>query len=144
MVMKISEAGIKLICKWEEFRPYAYVCPAGLWTIGYGHTGGVKPTDKIDLAQGEAYLRKDLEIVERCLNSLTIKLNQNQYDALCSLIFNIGTGNFLRSTLLKCLQAEQYDKASSEFLKWRKANGKVLKGLEARRKDEQELFDKGF
>lgn len=144
MVMKISEAGIKLICKWEEFRPYAYVCPAGLWTIGYGHTGGVKPTDKIDLAQGEAYLRKDLEIVERCLNSLAIKLNQNQYDALCSLIFNIGTGNFLRSTLLKCLQAKQYDKASAEFLKWRKANGKVLKGLEARRKDEQELFDKGI
>lgn len=86
MVMKISEAGIKLICKWEEFRAYAYVCPAGLWTIGYGHTGGVKPTDKIDIAQGEAYLRKDLEIVERCLNSLAIKLNQNQYDALCSLI----------------------------------------------------------
>lgn len=142
MVMKISEAGIKLICKWEEFRGYAYVCPAGLWTIGYGHTGGVKPTDKIDLAQGEAYLRKDLEVVERCLNSLAIKLNQNQYDALCSLIFNIGTGNFLRSTLLKCLQAKQYDKASAEFLKWRKANGKVLKGLEARRKDEQELFNK--
>nr|DAQ21300.1 MAG TPA: Lysozyme [Caudoviricetes sp.] len=144
MVMKISEVGIKLICKWEEFRAYAYVCPAGLWTIGYGHTDRVKPTDKIDLAQGEAYLRKDLEIVERCLNSLAIKLNQNQYDALCSLIFNIGTGNFLRSTLLKCLQAKQYDKASAEFLKWRKANGKVLKGLEARRKDEQELFDKGF
>lgn len=142
MVMKISEAGIKLICKWEEFRGYAYVCPAGLWTIGYGHTDRVKPTDKIDLAQGEAYLRKDLEIVERCLNSLAIKLNQNQYDALCSLIFNIGIGNFLRSTLLKCLQAKQYDKASAEFLKWRKANGKVLKGLEARRKDEQELFDK--
>ena len=142
MVMKISEAGVKLICKWEEFRGYAYVCPAGLWTIGYGHTGRVKPTDKIDLAQGEAYLRKDLEIVERCLNSLAIKLNQNQYDALCSLIFNIGTGNFLRSTLLKCLQAKQYDKASAEFLKWRKANGKVLKGLEARRKDEQELFNK--
>lgn len=143
MVMKISEAGVKLICKWEEFRTYAYVCPAGLWTIGYGHTGGVKPTDKIDIAQGEAYLRKDLEIVERCLNSLAIKLNQNQYDALCSLIFNIGTGNFLRSTMLKYLQAKQYDKASAEFLKWRKANGKVLKGLEARRKDEQELFNKG-
>ena len=58
------------------------------------------------------------------------------------LIFNIGTGNFLRSTLLKYLQAKQYDKASAEFLKWRKANGKVLKGLEARRKDEQELFNK--
>lgn len=144
MVMKISETGIKLICKWEEFRAYAYVCPAGLWTIGYGHTGGVKPTDKIDLAQGEAYLRQDLEIVERCLNALKLELNQNQYDALCSLIFNIGTGNFLRSTLLKDLQAKQYDKASAEFLKWRKANGKVLKGLEARRKDEQELFNKGF
>lgn len=143
MVMKISEVGIKLICKWEEFRGYAYVCPAGLWTIGYGHTGGVKPTDKIDLAQGEAYLRKDLEIVERCLNALELELNQNQYDALCSLIFNIGTGNFLRSTMLKYLQAKQYDKASAEFLKWRKANGKVLKGLEARRKDEQELFNKG-
>lgn len=142
--MKISEAGIKLICKWEEFRGYAYVCPAGLWTIGYGHTDRVKPTDKIDLAQGEAYLRQDLEIVERCLNALKLELNQNQYDALCSLIFNIGTGNFLRSTLLKDLQAKQYDKASAEFLKWRKANGKVLKGLEARRKDEQELFDKGF
>ena len=140
--MKISEVGIKLICKWEEFRGYAYVCPAGLWTIGYGHTVGVKPTDKIDLAQGEAYLRQDLEIVERCLNSLKLELNQNQYDALCSLIFNIGIGNFKRSTLLKYLQAKQYDKASSEFLKWRKANGKVLKGLEARRKDEQELFNK--
>ena len=143
MVMKISEAGIKLICKWEEFRGYAYVCPAGLWTIGYGHTDGVKPTDKIDPAQGEAYLRQDLEIVERCLNALKLELNQNQYDALCSLIFNIGTGNFKRSTMLKYLQAKQYDKASAELLKWRKANGKVLKGLEARRKDEQELFNKG-
>lgn len=142
MVMKISEAGIKLICKWEEFRGYAYVCPAGLWTIGYGHTNNVKPTDKIGLAQGEAYLRQDLKIVERCLNALKLELNQNQYDALCSLIFNIGTGNFLRSTLLKYLQAKQYDKASAEFLKWRKAHGKVLKGLEARRKDEQELFNK--
>ena len=144
MVMKISEAGIKLICKWEEFRGYAYVCPAGLWTIGYGHTGGVKPTDKIDPAQGEAYLRKDLEIVERCLNALKLELNQNQYDALCSLIFNIGIGKFKRSTMLKYLQAKQYDKASAEFLKWRKANGKALKGLEARRKDEQELFNKGI
>ena len=143
MVMKISEAGIKLICKWEEFRDYAYVWPAGLWTIGYGHTGGVKPTDKIDLAQGEAYLRQDLEIVERCLNALKLELNQNQYDALCSLIFNIGTGKFKRSTMLKYLKTKQYDKASAEFLKWRKANGKVLKGLEARRKDEQELFNKG-
>ena len=144
MVMKISEAGIKLICKWEEFRSYAYVCPAGLWTIGYGHTDRVKPTDKIDLAQGEAYLRQDLEIVERCLNALELELNQNQYDALCSLIFNIGIGKFKRSTLLKYLQAKQYDKASAEFLKWRKANGKVLKGLEARRKDEQELFNNGI
>ena len=144
MVMKISEAGIKLICKWEEFRGYAYVCPAGLWTIGYGHTDRVKPTDKIDLAQGESYLRQDLEIVERCLNALELELNQNQYDALCSLIFNIGIGNFKRSTMLKYLQAKQYDKASAEFLKWRKANGKVLKGLEARRKDEQELFNKGI
>lgn len=142
MMMKISEAGIKLICKWEEFRGYAYVCPAGLWTIGYGHTNNVKPTDKIGLAQGEAYLRQDLKIVERCLTALKLELNQNQYDALCSLIFNIGTGNFLRSTLLKYLQAKQYDKASAEFLKWRKAHGKVLKGLEARRKDEQELFNK--
>ena len=144
MVMKISEAGIKLICKWEEFRSYAYVCPAGLWTIGYGHTGGVKPTDKIDLAQGEAYLRQDLEIVERCLNALKLELNQNQYDALCSLIFNIGIGKFKRSTMLKYLRAKQFDKASAEFLKWRKANGKVLKGLEARRKDEQELFNNGI
>lgn len=144
MEMKISEAGIKLICKWEEFRPYAYVCPAGLWTIGYGHTGGVKPTDKIGLTQGEEYLRQDLATVEKCLNALELELNQNQYDALCSLIFNIGTGNFLRSTMLKYLKAKQYDKASAEFLKWRKANGKVLKGLEARRKDEQELFDKGI
>lgn len=144
MVMKISEAGIELICKWEEFRGYAYVCPAGLWTIGYGHTGGVKPTDKIDPAQGEAYLQQDLEIVERCLNYLKLDLNQNQYDALCSLIFNIGIGNFKRSTMLKYLRAKQYDKASAEFLKWRKANGKVLKGLEARRKDEQELFNKGL
>ncbi len=87
-------------------------------------------------------LIEDLEIVERCLNALKLELNQNQYDALCSLIFNIGTGKFKRSTMLKYLQAKQYDKASAEFLKWRKANGKVLKGLEARRKDEQELFDK--
>ena len=144
MVMKISEAGIKLICKWKEFRPYAYVCPAGLWTIGYGHTGGVKPTDKIGLTQGEEYLRQDLATVEKRLNALKLELNQNQYDALCSLIFNIGTGNFLRSTLLKYLQAKQYDKASAEFLKLRKANGKVIKGLEDRHKDEQELFNKGI
>jgi lysozyme len=108
-------------------------------TIGWGHTGpSVKLGDKIDQKTADSLLRMDLKYAETALWGLT--LNQNQFDALVSLIYNIGFGNFSRSTLLKCLRAGDYEGAADEFIKWNKAGGHVLNGLTNRRKAERALF----
>ena len=112
------------------------------WTIGVGHTGSeVVPGMVITDERAMEYLRHDIEVAERCINnSVRGTITQNQFDALCSLVFNIGCGNFGKSTLLRRLNQGDDDAAAEQFLAWNKAAGKVMAGLTRRREAEQELF----
>ena len=139
--MKTSPKGIALIKEFEGLRLKAYLCPGGVWTIGYGHTAGVKPGMLISKAQAEEYLKADLIAFERYLNGLGLALNQNQFDALVSFIYNVGTGNFSNSTLLRKVRANpQENSIMDEFLRWVYSKGRVLPGLQRRRLAEMKLY----
>lgn len=139
--MKASNNCIELIKRFEGLYLKSYLCPAGVLTIGYGHTKGVQLNEEINALQAEIFLREDLESVEESLNQLDLPVNQNQFDALCSLIFNVGIWAFMKSKLLSKIKAGN-PTAPDEFLDWTKAGGKVLPGLVARRKAEYDLFRK--
>ena len=139
--MKTSHKGIALIKEFEGLRLKAYKCPGGVWTIGYGHTAGVKPGMVISEAQAEEYLMADLIASEKYLNDLRLAINQNQFDALISFFYNVGTGNFSRSTLLRKVRANPQDNSiMDEFLKWVYSKGRVLPGLQRRRLAEMKLY----
>ena len=139
--MNTSPKGIALIKEFEGLRLKAYKCPGGVWTIGYGHTAGVKPGMVISEAQAEEYLKADLIAFERYLNGLGLALNQNQFDALVSFIYNVGTGNFSNSTLLRKVRANpQENSIMDEFLRWVYSKGRVLPGLQRRRLAEMKLY----
>ena len=139
--MNISPKGIALIKEFEGLRLKAYLCPGGVWTIGYGHTASVKPGMVISEAQAEEYLKADLVRFERYLNGLGLALNQNQFDALISFIYNAGTGNFSNSTLLRKVRANPQDNSIvDEFLRWVYSKGRVLPGLQRRRLAEMKLY----
>lgn len=140
--MNISEKGIKLIKNFEGCRLEAYKCPAGIWTVGYGHTGStVHQGLKISQLEADSLLKTDLIIHCNNVSKLVkVPLNQNQFDALVSLEYNIGYGNFSRSTLLKLLNTKNYKDAAEQFAVWRLGGGKILPGLVRRRKAEKDLF----
>ena len=139
--MNTSPKGIALIKEFEGLRLKAYKCPGGVWTIGYGHTVGVKPRMVISEAQAEEYLKADLIAFERYLNGLGLALNQNQFDALVSFIYNVGTGNFSSSTLLRKVRVNPQDNSiMDEFLRWVYSKGRVLPGLQRRRLAEMKLY----
>ena len=139
--MNTSPKGIALIKEFEGLRLKAYQCPGGVWTIGYGHTAGVKPGIVITKAQAEEYLKADLIAFERYLNGLGLALNQNQFDALISFIYNVGTGNFSSSTLLRKVRVNpQENSIMDEFLRWVYSKGRVLPGLQRRRLAEMKLY----
>ena len=139
--MKTSHKGIALIKEFEGLRLKAYKCPGGVWTIGYGHTAGVKPGMVISEAQAEEYLMADLIASEKYLNDLRLAINQNQFDALISFIYNVGTGKFSRSTLLRKVRANPQDNSiMDEFLRWVYSKGRVLPGLQRRRLAEMKLY----
>lgn len=145
--MKTSINGKSKLKSFEGLRLIAYQCSAGIWTIGWGHTSGVKEGDKITAGQAEIFLTGDLVQFENALNKLIrVPVNQNQFDALICLIFNIGITAFTTSTLLKKLNAGDYKGASDQFLQWNKItiNGvkKPALGLIQRRQLEKELFDR--
>lgn len=140
-----SQLGIDLIKSFEGFRAETYSCPAGIPTIGYGTT----KIDGIEIPFGlvvteedaELLLKEDLVKFEHVINSLVkVELTQNQFDSLVCFVYNIGEGNFKKSTLLKLLNSGEFEKASNEFPRWNKANGKVLDGLTRRRSAERDLF----
>lgn len=143
--MTPSEKCYDLIKRFEGCKLTAYPDPGTggePWTIGYGHTGPeVKSGMTISQAIADAYLVKDVEhaadVVKR---GVTVPMTQGQYDALCSFVFNVGAGNFLKSTLLRKLNAGDTLGASLEILRWSKAAGKELPGLVRRRAAEQSLF----
>ena len=141
--MKTGQRGIDLIKEFEGYSERVYMCAGGKYTIGYGHTRGVEPGDTCTREQAEEYLRQDLQDAEETVLALiTVPLTQNQFDALVSLVYNIGSGNFYNSTIrriinLKINDINEYRKA---WLMWIKSKGKVLKGLERRRVAEFNLF----
>lgn len=143
--MHISEKGLALIKRYEGLQLKAYPCRAGRWTVGYGHTHNINMGDVITQEQAEAFLREDIAQVTALLNTqIKVPLTQNQYDAICSLVFNIGMTAFTTSTLLKKLNVGDYAGASAEFMKWSKATVKgkkiPLPGLIKRRQAEEALF----
>lgn len=140
--MQISQAGIDLIKQFEGFRSQAYLCPANVWTIGYGSTGKhVRQGMRINAAEGEALLKQDVARFERAVNRLVkVHLCQHQFDALVSFAFNVGEGNLASSTLLRKLNAGDEAGAAQEFKRWNRGGGRVLAGLVRRRKAEAELF----
>jgi lysozyme len=139
--MKTSLKGIALIKEYEGLRLGAYLCSAGVLTIGYGHTGGVKEGDLITEQKAEQLLQDDLKKFENgVLRLVRVPLTQNQFDALVSFAFNLGVGNLGKSTLLKMLNDRDYKGAAGQFIRWNKAAGKELAGLTRRRIAESELF----
>jgi lysozyme len=133
--------GIELIKEAERFSSKPYL-DAGKYSIGYGHQ--IKPEEKyrlVDESQAESLLRNDIREAESAVSrSVNVPLNQNQYGALVCLAYNIGSGNFRKSTLLKKLNSGNYSGAASEFQRWNRSGGKVLKGLQIRREKERALF----
>lgn len=140
--MNISEKGIKLIKDFEGCSLNAYKCPANVWTIGYGHTGAnVHRGMKITQKEADNMLKQDLTVHCNNVSKLVqVPLNQNQFDALVSLEFNIGYGAFKNSTLLKLLNQKRYHEASSQFDRWVYAGKTKLAGLIRRRNSEKQLF----
>jgi lysozyme len=137
----ISENGLAIIKRHEGLRLSAYKCPAGVWTIGYGHTRTAKPGMKISESKAIDLLRDDLLHPTVIVDRIKVPLNQNQQDSLISFIFNVGSGNFLKSTLYKKLQADPNDPdIAIQFSKWVYGGGKKLPGLVKRRAEESELY----
>jgi lysozyme len=140
--MKTGPAGLHLIKTFEGLKLNAYKCPAGVWTIGYGTTKGVKPGQAITAAKAEELLAADLRKFEDTVNtSVAVPITQGQFDALVSLTYNIGSGAFRASTLLRKLNAKDYAGAAEQFPRWNRAGGKVLAGLTRRREAERKLFE---
>lgn len=144
--MKTSAIGILLVKTFEGYRDEAYICPGGKWTIGYGHTKNVKQGDTCTQSEAEEYLKEDLKVAEDAINAQGLSLSQQQFDALVSFVYNIGTGNFQSSTLLKRLRqdTEDYETLEYEWKRWKYSNKQVLKGLVRRRAAEWSLYKNGF
>ena len=139
--MRTGRDGVELIRHFEGCRFDAYLCPAGVWTIGYGHTADVKEGDSIDQEAAEAFLIEDLEKFEQAVMRLVeVPLTQQQFDALVSWTFNLGAGNLAESTLLRKLNNYQYAEVPEQMMRWVRAGGKVLEGLVRRRAAEAALF----
>ncbi|CAI1880000.1 lysozyme [Serratia fonticola] len=142
--MQISNQGRNLIKGFERLELKAYPDPGTgdkPWTIGWGHTKGVKPGVRITEQQAEAFLSEDLAVFELTVNSaVKVPVTQSQFDALVSLAFNIGGANFAVSTLVKKLNAGDPRGAADQFPRWKFANGKEMRGLVRRRAAERELF----
>jgi lysozyme len=141
MTREVNAEGYRLIKKAEGIRLKAYRCPAGVWTIGYGHTHGVQEGMVIDLAEAEEILRLDLERFARGVELLLkVPVTDNQFAVLVSFAFNLGLGALAKSTLLRKLNAGDYAAVPEQLMRWTKAAGVELPGLVKRRKAEAELW----
>ncbi len=166
--MKLGKAGVALMHKYEGYRNRPYLCPAHIWTIGYGHVlyqeqirlpmsrTDEKPvamirkemplrpehnrawtrqeTDDLFAADIASFERGVLRLVPGCAG------HQGRFDALVSFAFNVGLGNLQRSTIRIKANRGEWEAAADAFLLWNKAGGKVLPGLDKRRKDERAMF----
>lgn len=138
--MRISESGLRLIRQFERFSPVTYRCPAGYWTIGYGH---LADRGHAPITQEEAnnLLRLDAVVAEAAVKKfISAPLHQCQFDALASFTFNLGSGALQRSTLRRVINRGEYAAAPAQFLRWVYAGGRKLPGLVRRRMAEATLF----
>jgi lysozyme len=145
-IMQHSERGLALIKEHEGLRLDAYLCPANVWTIGYGSTGPhVRAGMRIDAAEAETLLRADVARFEEGVSRIAGRCTHGQYDALVSFAFNLGLGALMSSTLLKRHKAGDFARAADAFLSWNKVRGSggklvVLPGLTKRRAAERQLY----
>jgi lysozyme len=146
MLRSINEAGLNLIKSYEGFRSEAYQDVAGIWTIGYGHIRGVRPGMTITAEQATQFLQQDLGDAEASVDHMAspAPTTNNQFAAMVSLCFNIGSGNFRTSSVLRFHRERDYTSAADAFLLWDKAhvNGQLeeIRGLLNRRRAEKELY----
>lgn len=139
----VTETGVALIKQFEGFSPTPYLCPAGYWTVGYGHVikSEYAYPDPITEDHASQILKTDIEAAERAvLRLINVPLTDGQFDALVSFTFNLGGGALQRSTLRKKANREEHDEAADEFRKWVYAGGRKLPGLIRRRAAEAELY----
>jgi lysozyme len=145
----ISEKGLSLIKSYEGLKLEAYLCPAKVWTIGYGSTfylnnSRVKQGDKLNsINEANSLLLHSLKNYEACVIAgiKNTNINQNQFDALVSFTYNVGCAAFIRSTLLKLILINPNNELiKNELIKWNKGGGKVLPGLTKRRESEIKLY----
>jgi lysozyme len=145
--MKLEEKGFKLIKTFEGCKLESYKCSAGVWTIGFGSTfyedgSPVKEGEEITQERAEELFQRTLVSYVNCVNKFVkSKISQNQFDAMVSLTYNIGCGNFKKSSVLSKVNKNAKDPSIADsFLLWNKAKGKVIKGLQRRREAEAELY----
>lgn len=139
--MRVSDICFEKIQEFEGLKLTSYKCPAGVWTIGFGHTKGVKMGQTITKAQAESLLRGDLLPCEEYVRGLNLELTQGQFDALVDFCFNLGTAALQRSTLLQKIRTKADEQIiRDEFAKWVHAGGVRLSGLVKRRDWEAERF----
>lgn len=139
--MRVSDICFEKIQEFEGLRLTAYKCPAGVWTIGFGHTKGVKMGQTITKAQAETLLRGDLLPCEEYVRGLNLELTQGQFDALVDFCFNLGTAALQRSTLLQKIRTKADEQTiRGEFAKWVNAGGVRLQGLVKRRTWEADRY----
>lgn len=140
--MKCGAPGLDLVKRFEACRLKAFKpTPHDVWTIGWGHTKGVKQGDTCTQEKADAWLVEDITVAEGAVNrNVKVTLTQNQFDALCSFAYNIGEGAFKMSTLLKKLNSYDRIGAANELKRWNKQAGNVLQGLVLRRQAEKDLF----
>lgn len=141
----ITDSTTRFIAQWEDFKSNAYWDATGrVWTIGYGHTRAVTKDMKCTKVQALVWLMADARKVGRFINSLDMKITQEQFDALVCFAFNVGLGALKRSTLLTLVKhSAPVENVAKEFYKWNKSGGKVLAGLVLRREGEAMLYSVG-
>ena len=137
----INAAGLDIIRRYESCRLQAYLCPAGVWTIGFGHTGEhVHEGLTITRHQADEVLQSDIDRFESGVAALAPTANENQHSALVSFAFNCGTAALARSTLLKRFHEGKFDAAAAEFSQWRYARGAAAAEFSQWRAEEAKLF----
>lgn len=139
--MKASDILIEKVKEFEGLRLTSYKDSAGVWTIGYGHTRGVKSGQAITEKQADSLLRGDLLAAENFVNGLGLKLTQGQFDALVDFCYNVGSGDLAKSTLLAKIRAGASTKdIQDQFCRWVYCKGKRLNGLVKRREWEAQRW----
>lgn len=141
--MNYSKIGLQQLTEaFEGCQLVAYQDSVGRWTIGYGHTAGVKQGDVCTQEQAELWLLQDTQWAVDTVNRLvTVDLTQGEFDALVDFTFNLGSGSLQHSTLLQLVNEKNFVEGAAEFVKWDKAGGEIVVGLLRRRVAEQQRFE---